>query len=277
MYHKQKKVNKKFYYILIITILIIIGIFLFNNQNFTNTFFFKNTKNILEKSKNIVSKPFINISYKISNLGKYNAIINENKQLNKENQELKIKTEKILLLEKELTEMKKILNLNELYIDYELVTATVSSRNVDYWFNNITINKGEKDGIKVGDACITVNGLIGKIISTTKDSSVVKLITNKEKNSKISVIVESKTGYKQGSIIDYQNDYLVVEGINNYDGIDINNKVLTSGFGLFPSNIFIGYVKEIKEDDYGISKILYVETEQNINDLYYITVLKDKK
>lgn len=162
-------------------------------------------------------------------------------------------------------------------MDYELVTATVSSRNVDYWFNNITIDKGENDGIEIGNASVTANGLIGKVIATTKDTATIKLITNKDASNKISVSVEGKDGYHQGSIIDYQDNFLIVEGINNYDNVSIDSKVLTSGFGSFPSNLFIGYVKKINEDNYGMSKILYVKPSQDMNNLYYITVLKDKK
>ena len=51
-------------------------------------------------------------------------------------------------LEKEIEELKNVLELNKTLTEYSVENATVLSRNKSYFFNTITIDKGSKDGIK---------------------------------------------------------------------------------------------------------------------------------
>lgn len=277
MYKKKNRQNKRFYFILFTIIFTIALVIFFNKQNFLTTPFFRSAKDFTEQAKNFIISPINNFTNKIRNIGQYDKLIKENEELNKENQELKIIKEQNDELQEEITKLEKELSLTEVYTNYELETASITSRNVDYWFNQITINKGSNSGISPGNAVVTVNGLIGKVINTTKNASTIKLITTKDKDIKISVGVKGTNGYHHGTIIDYQDGFLIVEGITNYDGVNINSKVLTSGLGTFPSGILVGYVSKIEKDNYDTSKILYVETKQDINDLQYVTVLKTKQ
>ena len=45
---------------------------------------------------------------------------------------------------------------------------------------------------------------------------------------------------------------------------------------MFPAGIYIGTVEEIESDKYNLSKIVYIKTSQNFNDVHYVTVLKVK-
>ena len=59
--------------------------------------------------------------------------------------------------------------LNMLKLDtssYHLMYATVIKRNIE-WYQELTIDKGEQDGIHVDMAVISNHGLIGKIVKTT--------------------------------------------------------------------------------------------------------------
>ena len=46
---------------------------------------------------------------------------------------------------------------------------------------------------------------------------------------------------------------------------------------MFPRGIYIGEVKTITNDKYGLSKTLGVSTNQNFNNIHYVTVLKEEK
>ena len=118
----------------------------------------------------------------------------ETKDLYKKYTKLKEKVEKTDLyyaqieeLQKEVTELKSALELNSILSEYTYINATIINRNIGYWYNTLTIDKGSKSGINQGDAVITNEGLIGKIIHVSNFSSSVKLLTSDEINNKFSI------------------------------------------------------------------------------------------
>lgn len=182
-------------------------------------------------------------------------------------------------LEKEIQELKEELELNKTLTEYEPINATVLSRNKSYWFNTITIDKGKKSGIKNNMAVITKNGLIGKITKVSNYSSEVKLITADDVKFKVSVSIKTNEDDNYAILNGYDKEtgLIKVSGIDKTTNINIDDSVLTSGLGeLFPSGIYIGQVKEIKNDKYNLSKIVYIKTSQDFNDIHYVTVLKVK-
>lgn len=182
-------------------------------------------------------------------------------------------------LEKEIQELKSQLDLNRTLTEYEPINATVLSRNKSYWFNTITIDKGKKSGIEKNMAVITKNGLIGKISNLSEYSSEVKLITSNDTKFKVSVSIKTNEQDNYAILNGYDKNTGLIElsGIDKTTNINIGDNVLTSGLGeLFPSGIYVGQVKEVKTDKYNLSKIAYIETGQDFNDIHYVTVLKVK-
>ena len=182
-------------------------------------------------------------------------------------------------LEKEIKELKETLELNKTLTEYEAINATVLSRNKSYWFNTITIDKGKKSGIKNNMAVITKNGLIGKITKVSNYSSEVKLITSDDIKFKVSVSIKTNEddNYAILNGYDKKTGLIKVSGVDKTTNINIDDSVVTSGLGeMFPSGIYIGQVKDIKNDKYNLSKTIYIKTSQDFNDIHYVTILKVK-
>lgn len=183
-------------------------------------------------------------------------------------------------LEKEIQELKNVLELNKTLTEYEVVNATVLSRNKSYWFNTITIDKGSKSGISNDMAVVTKDGLIGKISKVSKYSSEIKLITSDDSHFKVSVTIKTNDddNYAVLNGFDPKTNMIKISGIDKTTNINIGDRVLTSGLGeMFPAGIYVGEVKDIKNDKYNLSKVIYIKTEQDFNNLHYVTVLKVKK
>lgn len=182
-------------------------------------------------------------------------------------------------LEKEIQDLKETLELNKTITEYEPINTTVLSRNKSYWFNNITIDKGKKSGIKKNMAVITKNGLIGKISKVYDNSSEVKLITSDDINFKVSIAIKTNDveNYAVLNGYDTKTGLIKATGIDKTTEINKDDLVLTSGLGgMFPSGIYIGTVEKIENDKYNLSKTIYIKTPQNYNDIHYLTVLKVK-
>ena len=182
-------------------------------------------------------------------------------------------------LESQLKEMKELLNLNQTLVEYEYLNATVINRNVGYWYNTLTIDKGSHNGIETDMVVVNSTGLIGKVVSTTNFTSEVRLITTSDTNNKISVSITNGENKLNGLIngYDYENKTLEVEGISNTEEVAIGDKVYTSGLGgVFPSGILIGTVESINTDEYDLAKIINVKPSADFDDINYVSILKRK-
>ena len=183
-------------------------------------------------------------------------------------------------LEEEIKELKEELELNKTLTEYETVNATILSRNKSYWFNTITIDKGTSSGLSENMAVITKKGLVGKLSKVYKNSSEVKLITSDDINFKVGVAIRSN-GMDYYAIMngyDKDNNTVQLSGIDKTSMIQKGDIVVTSGLGeMFPAGIYIGEVENIKSDKYNLSRIVSVKTQQNFNDIHYVTVLKVKE
>lgn len=182
-------------------------------------------------------------------------------------------------LEKQLKEMKKLLELNNTTSEYEYLNATVVNRNVGYWYNNLVIDKGKTSGIDKDMIVMVADGLIGKISKVGNFTSTVKLLTNNDTASSLSVKINIGDKYVFGILKGYDSESkrLIVEGVSGNDEIPLNSEVVTTGLSdNSPSGVLIGKVTKIKTDNFDLARIIEVESNVNFDDINYVTVLKRK-
>lgn len=180
-------------------------------------------------------------------------------------------------LENEVNELKKILELDN--SNYKLIHASVIKRNND-WYQELTIDKGKKDGINLDMAVISSNGLIGRVIKTTNSSSVIKLLSASGSDMKVSVTINTNNDSIYGLIDDYlESERLIrVNNVSKMANVELGNKVYTSGLGeLYPAGIYIGEVVEINEDELGLNKILKVKADTSYDNIKFVSVIDRSK
>lgn len=279
---KRKNIKTKHILILIIIIIIIIlAIFSFTLKEDRQLNKFESLiKDTVTSIQKVVSYPFNFIFEKIEDY-------NELKDIREKYQELLPEVNRIdslmtenIELRKQLEAMKEELDIGYTINDYEYLNATVINRNISYWYNTITIDKGSYNGVEPDMVVVNSDGLIGKIISTTTFTSEVKLLTTSDTNNKISVAISNGKNKLYGLIKDYNynSNYLEVEGISNTESVSVGDYVYTSGLGgVFPSGILIGKVSEITTDEYDLAKIINVSLVADFDNINYVAVLKRKE
>ena len=174
--------------------------------------------------------------------------------------------------------LKETLELNNTLNENDKINAIIINRSLDFWNNNITLNKGIKNNVEVGDAVVVKSGLVGKIISVSNYNSVAQLLTS-ETNNKISVKVKIDEGYAYGLLTNYDdgNNIYTLEGISETLKVNVDSLVTTTGIGNnFPSGIIIGNVKNITTDSYDLAKLIEVTPSVNFDSLSVVTILKRK-
>jgi len=167
-------------------------------------------------------------------------------------------------LKEELDNIKKIKDI-DFNDNLDIIVSRVKYRDVYEYSNTLTIFKGTKNNVNIGDAVLTNNGLVGVISKTYDYYSVVSLITNKKSN--ISVKINDAVG-----VLKIENGKLVVTSINNYKNISIGDEIYTSGLGNLPDNIYVGKVKKVSLNDTEIEKVIEVDIENRLDTLDYLFV-----
>lgn len=230
-------------------------------------------------TEKIIITPFNFIKEKITS---YNKL----KDVKKDNDILETSIDRIdsieaenIELRRQLDALKEELDIDYALADYEYLNATVISRNIGYWHNKITIDKGTYNGVEKDMVVINSKGLIGKVIKSSTFTSDIRLITTSDTNNKISVHISNGSNNLYGLInsYDYNNNVLELEGISNTKDVNIGDLVYTSGLGgIFPSGILIGKVTEITTDSYDLAKIIKVSPSVDFTDINYVSILKRK-
>jgi len=279
MYNKKKQFDKRYLLILIIVVialaLVILAVALKKDRKLNPVErVIKDTGMTVLK---VAGTPFRYVKNKIDDIHEKNNLYKKYKKLKKQYDKLDTIKSENKNLQNEISKLKKELDLKHLLSDKVECNATIISRNVGYWYEEVTIDKGKKDGIKKDMAVVNSEGLIGRIIKVSNHYSTVKLLSNDNMDNKISVKISVGDSYVYGLISKYDsktNTY-TVEGISQNIQIKENSDVVTTGMGTtFPSGLLIGKVKEIVTDNFDLSKVVKVKSSVNFNDIDYVTVLK---
>lgn len=273
MYKKKSKQNK----VVTIIVIILVGILLFGvsyivvrKKKSLNPIesFIKDGGLFIQK---ILLKPFQLWESKLGD-----QEIQKLKEKASASEALKVKNDE---LEYQILELKKTLELNTVLSDRLYLNATVINRNMDYWYQTVTIDKGKHNGIKEGMPVVVSEGVIGMIGKVSNFNSTVQLLTAEQLPHKISVKIEVNKRNIYGLLTgyDYKRKLFQVEGIAENTEIPVGSVVTTTGLGEeMPAGLIIGYVKNITTDNFDLAKLVEVESKVNFDALHYITVLKRK-
>jgi len=214
----------------------------------------------------------------VENVEDIKNVYEENKVLKKHLQDYVELDAKYGDLQQRYTSLEKQLHINSAtdILASKTHIALVISRSFDDWNQQLTIDKGRQQGIKKNDAVVTSDGFIGKIKDVSQFTSTVTLITAQKGNNQISVKVINKNG-TNGLIQSYDSNknVLLLEKLRVDSKIKKGDKVVTSGIGcVYPAGLYIGKVKSVAADRYGLSKIAKIKPAANFDNLDYVDVVE---
>ena len=125
---------------------------------------------------------------------------------------------------------------------------------------------------------VTENGLIGFISKSSSLISEVNLITNVSDSNMISILIESSDGLISGILSSYdsKNNLFKITDIMQKSNIEKGNRVVLSGYDNDSyKGIYLGKVVKQESDNYGLTKTVWLKSDNNFDDLLYVLVVGD--
>ncbi|WP_127112714.1 rod shape-determining protein MreC [Shimia sediminis] len=168
----------------------------------------------------------------------YQRIVDQNKELRRELQQMKAWKEAALQLEQENA---RLLDLNNVRLDPRLtfVTGVVLADSGSPFRQSVLLNIGARDGIVDGWATMDGIGLVGRISGVGRSSSRVILLSDSSSRIPVMIQPSGQTAIVAGdnSIAPY------IDFLENPERVRPGDRVISSGDGgVFPSGLLVGQV-----------------------------------
>jgi len=235
-----------------------------------------NTRTELIRTKIIdfVSPLTIPLNYPIKVVGDlvryfeiYTSLLEENKELKRDLQNMTGWKEKALQLEQKNAQLRALNNV-KLSEDLIWVTGEMMADSGSPFYQSGVINIGSKDGIKNGSAAVDGLGLVGRISGVGQKVARVLFLTDISS----AIPIKIKRSNQKGLMIGDNSPWPLLEFVEEKGLINIGDRVFTSGDGnVFPSDILIGTIWIDNK------KKLRVKPVANFESLEFLRILNTKK
>lgn len=160
--------------------------------------------------------------------------------------------------------------------DLKLVSGQVISKEPGNWYNRFRIDKGSKDGIKVGDIIVQgVNldgnvvkeGLIGRVIKVGDKYADVATIIDEQNSVSFKVIRTQDGGMIKGNIDSSIEGYL----FDRKADVVVGDKLYTSGLGKgYIEDLYIGEVTDVVQLEEDLMKKIFVKPAIDFKKIYKV-------
>jgi rod shape-determining protein MreC len=130
-----------------------------------------------------------------------------------------------------------------------MIGAEVIGQDPSSWFKSMTIDKGERDGVKKGMAVISPAGVIGQVLKTAPHYAIVLLIT--DYNSAIDSIIQRT---RSKAIVEGKGENRCqLRYLLRTEEVAVGDIVVTSGLGgNFPKGLRVGEIQKVDKKGHGI-------------------------
>lgn len=154
--------------------------------------------------------------------------------------------------------------------DKQFLAATVIGRDTTGLLRSIIIDRGSRDGVRVGMPVVTELGLVGRIYRVGATSAQVQLVTDTNSYVNARLQLTRAEGVVQGTAA----GGLRMLYIPLADDVRDGNSVVTSGIGgKFPRGLLIGQVTSSRLDDLKLFKEAQVRSLVDFNRLEIVLII----
>ena len=147
--------------------------------------------------------------------------------------------------------------------------ATIVSKSLSVTQNTITINAGQKDGIKPGMPLLSYRGFVGIIQSCSESFSIARTL----KNVDLKFTVKNEKNRLNG-IMKWDGEKLMIVDVPRTYDFDVGDRIITSEVSsIIPVPIPVGLVSKIEEDKTGLMHLIQVTPFEEVLSVENVFIL----
>ena len=200
-----------------------------------------------------------------------------NDDLAQKNVELELQMERLLEKLTELTHDSSGIERmrKESLSGYDIFKAKVVNNTLTHADNYITLDKGEKDGIRSEMGVVDGNGVVGIVYMTSDHYSVVIPVLNSKSSLSCKIKHSDYFGFLKWD--GGASNYATVKDMPRHSLFSLGDTIVTSGHSaVFPSGIPVGTVEDISDSHDGLSYLLKVRLFTDFGKLNDVRVIAKK-
>jgi rod shape-determining protein MreC len=204
----------------------------------------------------------------------YEELKAENERLSLENAALREQLADYYDLKSENERLQKYYSLKEENPSYTIEPAAVIRRDTNDDFYSFTLDIGTAQGVEVSDPVITENGLVGWVSQADLTTCKVKTILSPDTKAGAVDKQSGDSGIVTGSSSLCDDNLTQLGKIAEDNEIKVGDMVVTSGIGgVYPANLLIGEVKEIRFNSYDATRYAVIEPYEDVRNITAAAVI----
>lgn len=173
--------------------------------------------------------------------------------------------------------LREALGLKDENPDYELTEASITERSISNWYSVLTINRGTKHGVEIGQ-CVTdeYGNLVGVITDAGFNWSRVTTLLDTDSAIGATVFRTGDVAVAEGRLDLMEDGCLALNYLTDPESLIIGDQVVTSGLGGYlPGGLVIGVVREVRIDDGGVNRYAVVKAKVTPKELVQVFIIRD--
>lgn len=155
-----------------------------------------------------------------------------------------------------------------------LLPAEIIAKDLSGWFQTAVIDRGTRDGIEEGMAVLSVQGIVGQVMESSKSFSRVLLIT--DPNSSVAALMQRSRA--RGIVAGNGHQLCRLKYLHRSEDVKPGDLVLASGLdGVYPKGVLIGTVLEAETTEPDLFQRVVVQPSADFRRLEEVVVLCEKR
>lgn len=197
-------------------------------------------------------------------------LIAENERLRAEALLAKRKLQKLASLTEQNVRLRELLNSSEL-LDERVLVAELIGIDPNAFSQRILIDRGERDGVFLGQPVLDATGLMGQVVEVMPFTSRVLLITDVSHSLPVQV---NRNGLRAIASGTGNSDWLELRHVGDTADIRVDDIVVSSGLGQrFPAGYPVGRVTHVNSDSSQPFAEVRVEPTAQLNRSRYLLLV----